>query len=457
MKFGPIIPEEGKLHTAWYAFFFLNFFIMGIGRYFNIPIPLSAAVEIGYFLCIVGIMSCAKFDGNAKRVSCAMFVIYLPWLIYSIIEVGNVSAEIPYSVIASRWLAEVRTMAIQVIYGMLICAAIFTNKEQVKTMYKVWGICIIICTIKTLFQQYVGFDDAEKEFLIYAAKTHYVNGIIRYFSLFSDAANYGCHMAAATALFGAVTLSCKSLKEKIFFGIVTACALYGMMASGTRTGIFVLGVGGVIYVILSKRITTIITSVVVGGAFFFLLVFTNIGQGNNMIRRMRSAFDKNDASMSVREMNQMAMKRYIDELPLGLGAGIRGEDVPQSNKNHFLSVVPPDSTWVYVNIHYGHLGRFIFLLSFLGMCFYAGWIVFFRIKDPELRGLLAGMVSGSTAMVVAGYANQIMLQFPNCFVFFGQLIIVYLGPDIERRMQEKQKEADKKLLLEQQEEAKIVS
>ena len=80
------------------------------------------------------------------------------------------------------------------------------------------------------------------------------------------------------------------------------------------------------------------------------------------------------------------------------------------------------------------------------MCFYAGYIVFFKIRDPELRGLLAGLVSGSTAMVAAGYANQIMLQFPNCFLFFGQLMIVYLGPDIDKRMRKQQKEKDKLLL-----------
>ena len=167
---------------------------------------------------------------------------------------------------------------------------------------------------------------------------------------------------------------------------------------------------------------------------------------------MRSAFNKEDASLSVREMNQLAMKRYIDELPLGLGAGIRGEDVPPSNKNHFLAVVAPDSTWVYVNIHYGHLGKYLFLFSFIAMCFYAGYIVFFRIRDPELRGLLAALVCGSSAMVVAGYANQIMLQYPNCYVFFGQLIIVYLGPEIEKKAIECQRDKDKKELEEKNQE-----
>lgn len=420
---------------------------MGLVKYISLPIPISLAVEILYFICIIKSLSDKNNKGNVSRVSCAMLWFYIPWVVYSLLEVGNMSSEIDFGTISSRWFAEIRTMAIQVIYGMLICAAIFVRKEQIKTVYKIWGVCVIICTLKTLMQQYIGFDYAENAFLAAGgSKTHFVNGIIRYFSLFSDAANYGCNMAATTAVFGAVTLSCKIKKEKLFFAIVTCCALYGMMASGTRTGIFVLGVGAVVYAVLSKRVAALVTTILFGGVFFFIMAFTNIGQGNNMIRRMRSAFSKDDASMTVREMNQQAMNSYINDLPLGLGAGIRGGDVPQSNRNYYLSVVAPDSTWVYVNIHYGHLGKYIFLFSFFGIIIYAGYIVFFRVKDPELRGLLAGLASGAAAMCVAGYANQIQLQFPNCFLFFGQLMLVYLGPDIDRRITEERKRKDKELI-----------
>lgn len=446
MKFSAIIPENGKLPTSWIILFVVNFFIMGITRYFVLPLPISLAVEIVYIICIVAAISNKNNDGNTKRASSVMLLLYLPWLSFCILEAANVSSEIDYNTIATRWFAEMRTMGLQVVYGILICSALFIRKEQIKTMYKIWGVCVIICTIKTIMQQRLGFDYAERAFLEVAGKTHFVNGIIRYFSLFSDAANYGCNMAATTAVFGAVTLSSKVKKEKIYFGIVTLCALYGMLSSGTRTGIFVLAVGGVIYAILSKRLSSLITTALVGGAFFAILMFTNIGQGNNMIRRMRSAFNRQDASMTVREVNQLAMKRYIDELPMGLGAGLRNGDVPQSNKNHFLSVVPPDSTWVYVNIHYGHLGKFLFLFSFFTMCIYGGYIVFYRIRDPELRGLLAALVSGSSAMIVAGYANQIMLQYPNCFLFFGQLMLVYLGPDIDKRIQESRREKDRMIL-----------
>ena len=50
-----------------------------------------------------------------------------------------------------------------------------------------------------------------------------------------------------------------------------------------------------------------------------LLMFTNIGNGNQQIRRMRSAFDKKDASSNVRTINQEAIRKYIADAPWGLG------------------------------------------------------------------------------------------------------------------------------------------
>lgn len=440
------IPKEDRLPKTWILFFVVNFFIMAIIRYRELPMPVSLFVEVFYFACIVAVLADSKYRMNVGRMTCAMLGLYAPWLVYSILEIGNMSSEIEFGTIITRWFAEVRTMGFQVVYGMLICAAIFVRKGQIKTMYKIWGICVIICTLKTLMQQYIGFDRAEMIFLETARNTHFVNGIIRYFSLFSDAANHGCNMAATAVVFGAAMLSTKLKREKIFFGIVALCALYSMLASGTRTSIFVLAAGMLTYAAVSKRTQALVITIILGVTIFGFLKFTTIGEGNSMIRRMRSAFNKEDASIEVREMNKMAMRNYIRELPLGLGAGLRSGDVPPSNKNYYLSVVAPDSTWVYVNIHYGDIGMYIFLFSFIGIIGYGGYIVFFRIRDPELRGLLAGLTSGSAAMCLAGYANQIQLQFPNCFLFFGQMMIVFLGPDIDRRIMEAQQEKDRKAL-----------
>lgn len=58
------------------------------------------------------------------------------------------------------------------------------------------------------------------------------------------------------------------------------------------------------------------------GVFSFFY-FTNIGNGNQYIRKMRSAFrPTEDASYQVRVENRKKMKVLMDERPMGYGLGL---------------------------------------------------------------------------------------------------------------------------------------
>ena len=116
----------------------------------------------------------------------------------------------------------------------------------------------------------------------------------------------------------------------------------------------------------------------------FILIFTNIGQGNQQIRRMRSAFDKKDASSNVRDINKAAIAKYMDEAPWGIGIGMLTKDIPANNKFNRLSRIPPDSEYVYIWVRTGIVGVTVFtccmVLILIGGCL----IVLFRLKSPSL-------------------------------------------------------------------------
>ena len=169
-----------------------------------------------------------------------------------------------------------------------------------------------------------------------------------------------------------------------------------------------------------------------GGILLFILIFTNIGQGNAQIRRMRSGFNKNDASANVRKMNQAAMKRYMKEAPWGIGMHIGYGNVPANNKYAYMSTVPPDSEYVFIWIHTGEIGITVFLILTAIMTAGACWIVLFRINSPSLRGIGAGMCCAFVSQQLGGYGNQVLMQYPNCLVFYGGLTIVYILPHIEK-------------------------
>jgi hypothetical protein len=146
---------------------------------------------------------------------------------------------------------------------------------------------------------------------------------------------------------------------------------------------------------------------------------------------MRSAFDKNDASANVRTINQAAMKKYLDEAPWGIGLAVGYKNVPANNKYTFMATVAPDSEYVFIWIHTGVIGITIFLICTALMIIGACWIVLFRIKSPSLRGIGAGFCCAMISQQLGGYGNQVLLQFPNCLLFYGGLAIVYVLPHFE--------------------------
>ena len=151
---------------------------------------------------------------------------------------------------------------------------------------------------------------------------------------------------------------------------------------------------------------------------------------------MRTVFDKNDASAGARSANQEVMKKYLQDAPWGIGIGLGYENVPANNKYRKLSTMPPDSEYVFIWQHTGIVGITVFLITTAIMLLGACWIVFFTLQNPSLRGIGAGLCCAFISQQLGGYANQVLMQMPNCLIFYGGLSIVYGLPYIEREWTE---------------------
>ena len=204
-----------------------------------------------------------------------------------------------------------------------------------------------------------------------------------------------------------------------------------MFQTGTRTAIFCAIGGFVTFLVLSRSLRIIIPSAILGGLFLFILIFTNIGQGNQQIRRMRSAFNKNDASTNVRSINQETMRKYMQDAPWGIGLGMGYDNVPANNKYNRMATIAPDSEYVFIWLRTGRIGITTFIITMLIMLGGACRIVLFKLKNPTLIGIGGGLCSAFVAIQLGGYANQVLMQFPNCLTFYGGLAIVYILPYLE--------------------------
>lgn len=422
-----------SFHYRMFVFWLLitiNYFIQMKGL--PLPLPMSLPNEMLEILLIVLAIIDVK-NTRWERLGNIMLFTLIIWCGFCTLEVLNDTCGIGIDV--GGWYTAARMMAFQLLYAFIVFSIYIDQPKNLIKYLFVWGAFALFAAFWVWKQQYLGFTSAESAFIQGRGRsTHILQAgtLIRYFSIYSDAANFGIGIASTAVAFIIFGLTAKVKKYKYFFLIVGFACAWAMFPSGTRTAIACLMAGFMVYIFLSKSFKIAVPFTILFTIFVFILVFTNIGQGNQQIRRMRSAFNKDDASAGAREINREAMKKYMREAPWGIGMNVGYQNAPANNKYTFMATVPPDSEYVFIWIHTGIIGITTFLICTAIMILGACWIVLFRIKSPSLRGIGAGFCCAMISQQLGGYGNQVLMQFPNGLVFYGGLTIVYVLPWIEK-------------------------
>ena len=447
-----ILTFKYQLFVFW-ALICINYILQWKSSPIPLPsgIPMSLYNEAFQFLLIA--LALIDVDkSNFKRCGNIMFLALIIWCGFCTLEILNNTCGLGFNVEA--WFQGSRLMAFQLLY-IFIVFTLYIDSPRILTRYLyIWGALALFACFWVWKQQHLGFTPAENSFLQGRGRTtHLIQGgtLIRYWSIYSDAANYGIGIASTAVAFIVFGITAKIKKYKYFFLIVGFACVWAMFPSGTRTGIVCLLAGFMTYIFLSKSFKIAIPFTIIFSVLAFILVFTDIGQGNQQIRRMRSAFDKNDASANVRTINQATMKKYMKEAPWGIGLGMNYSNVPANNKYNLMANIAPDSEYVFIWLRTGIIGITTFLICTAIMILGACRIVFFTLKSPSLRGIGAGFCCAMVSQQLGGYGNQVLMQFPNCLVFYGGLTIVYILPHIEQEWIE----YENKLLAKQEEKKRL--
>ena len=428
-----------RMFTFW-LLFLINYFVMFLGkeRLWPSGIPSSLPNEM-LEIILIAIAIIDLRESHFENLANLMVVGVLGWCAFCVLEVFNDTCGLGINI--GAWFTGIRLMAFQLLYAVIVFALYINTPKRIYQLFLYWSACALFAVFWGWKQKNIGWTSGESYWLFVQdhQRQHMVNGITRYFGTFTDAANYGIHMAAASVSFYIITITNKVKKYRYFFGIAGFLCTWAMFQSGTRTAMFCLIGGFLVFLALSKSFKIIIPVSFVLGLFIAMLIFTNIGNGNNQIRRMRSAFNKDDASANVREINKAAIGKYMKDAPWGIGIGIFAEDIPAWNKYKILASIPPDSEYVFIWVRTGWIGVTCFLFCNILMLLGACYIVLFRINNRSLFGIGAAWCSAFVAMHLGGYANQILMQFPNIVIFYGGLTTVYAFPKIEEEFDEYEK------------------
>ena len=167
-------------------------------------------------------------------------------------------------------------------------------------------------------------------------------------------------------------------------------------------------------------ITGFVVLVLVYGFF----KYTMIGQDNQQIRRMRSAFDPNDASLQVRLENQKKLSVYLATRPLGGSIGHAGVKAQKYLPNAFLSNVATDSWYVLIWAEQGIIGLSLHLFILFYILIKGSYNVMFRIRDPILKIKIAALASGMFGVMVASYGNAVLGTMPTGMLIYTGMAIM---------------------------------
>lgn len=438
-----------RMFTFW-TLIIVNYFLQM--KDIRIPVPMSLVDEVIELILLAVAVIDVKHDAHFGRAGNLMLLGLMLWFGFCLIEVFNDSCALGINV--ATWFTGMRLMALQLLWIFLVFTIYIASPKILMTYLKLWALLSLFSAFWVWKQKTFGFTTAESIWMETRGRmTHIINAgtLIRYFSTFSDAANYGCNVAASATAFIIIGITSRLKKDRFFFLIIAIIVIWGMFQSGTRTAIVTLAAGLITYVFLSKSVKIAVPFTIVFAIFAFLLIFTDIGQGNQQIRRMRSAFNKDDASANVRDINQAAIKKYIKDAPWGIGMGMSPDNIPANNKFRKLSAIPPDSEYVFIWVHTGPIGITVFLISMAIMLMGACRIVLFKLKNKTLIGIGGGLCGAFVSIQLGGYANQVLYQFPNGLTFFGGLAIVYILPYLESDFNE----YENKKLAEQEERKRL--
>ncbi|MDP4290217.1 MAG: O-antigen ligase family protein [Bacteroidota bacterium] len=412
----------------------LAFIAIGLNRYIrNVPLGLG----IDFILVITYVAIFFKYFNDKLDLDSIkpnknnLVLLSLIWFLYSVGELAN-----PLALSRTAWFYAMRGMSLYMFLLIPLVFLLFNRVKDLKTFLYIWGGFSIISSLKAFQQMTFGPDPAEQFWLDNGgAVTHLIFGELRAWGIYSDAGQFGAAQAHAGILGTILFLHLKDPKEKIFFLIVALTGYYGMMVSGTRGAIIVPAIGLGLYLIHRKNFSVFFVGVLLLFLFYAFFRYTTIGESNQYIRRMRTAFFPQDnASLQIRIQNRKVLSNYLADKPFGGGIGSAGDWGKRFSPQGFLAQIATDSWYVQIWAEQGIIGLILHLAITFFIVLKGSYILMFRIRDPELFGILSALICGIVGIMGASYGNGVFGQLPTGIIIYISMAFVFLGPKLDEEI-----------------------
>ena len=431
-----IIFIERVFHSPKIALFAIQvagYFVVGIYRYTGPVAPFGLAADGLFVLALMAII----FNNFYRKVDWSPLLkdisllgaVWMGWIFLEILNPEASSFE--------AWFYTMRGIAFYFFIGIPLVLMLLRKPQDLELFFYIWGGMTLLVTLKGAMQLILGLDFAEQAWMDRGAyETHLLFGKLRVFSFLSDAGQFGASQAQALVVFGIMAYETENFKKRVFFGIVSAAGLYGMMISGTRGAIAIPALGFFTYLILTKNTKLIILGAAAGMLVYVFFAYTTIAQSNYQVARLRTAFHPDeDPSFQIRLENQRILKSYLSTRPIGGGVGHAGVRALKYTPNGFLANIATDSWYVLIWAENGAIGLLIHFFILFYIVIKGGYYIMFRMKDIELRARMMAIHGSIMGILLANYGNAVMGQFPTSINVYYSMAFLFMIPHLEKEMQ----------------------
>jgi hypothetical protein len=307
---------------------------------------------------------------------------------------------------------------------------LFREEKDFHTFLNILIILSLAGTVWGFKQQIIGVDAAEYRWLWDEnhQDEHILHGVLRVFSFYSDAGQFGASQAMMAMLMGILAMGPFSIGKRIWYAVLAIVFFLGFAISGTRGALAVPLFGGLAYLITTRNFKVLIGGVSAMLLVFFILKYTFMFQGVEQVRRMRTALDPENPSLQVRLENQRTFGRYLADKPFGGGVGTAGFWGARFNPNSLMANTATDSWYVKIWAETGIVGLAIHL-SFLGYVLGKGGHICMSLSDKKQKTYAMATYACIVGVVFSSYGNQVFGQMPTGMIMNLAIPFLFLIPN----------------------------
>lgn len=400
----------------------LSFLSPGLTRY--VPGPWGLTIDILLALSWLSLLLNKKIKVKWRHAKNPVVWVSVIWMGYLAFEMVNPAGNGPIA-----WFYAMRGIGFYQALSVPLVFLLFRKEKDFQRFLHLLILLSLAGIAWGLKQQIFGVDAAEYRWLYDENhhEEHVLHGVLRVFSFYSDAGAFGASQAMMSLMCAILFTGPFKQKKKIFYLICALIFLIGFAISGTRGALAVPLAGGIAYLIVIRNFKILIAGASAMVIVFCILKYTFLFQGVEQVRRMRTALDPNNKSLSVRLDNQKTFARYLANKPFGGGVGTAGFWGARFNPESLMANTATDSWYVKIWAETGIIGLTLHLII-LGFILGKGGKTCMLLSDPKKKVCASALFAAITGVIFASYGNQVFGQMPTGIIMNLAIPFLFLIP-----------------------------